>query len=91
MEDPIVSVEGVSKSFDNVEAVTNVSLTIQRGEFVSLLGPSGCGKSTLLRMIAGFEQPDQGTITIDGTEVLDVPPNRRPVNMVFQSYALFPI
>ena len=90
MKDPIVSVEGVSKSFDNVEAVTNVSLTIERGEFVSLLGPSGCGKSTLLRMIAGFEQPDQGTITIDGTEVLDVPPNRRPVNMVFQSYALFP-
>jgi spermidine/putrescine transport system ATP-binding protein len=71
-------------------AVDHVSLTVQRGEFFSLLGPSGAGKTSLLRMIAGFETPDAGTIYIDGRSMEAVPPNRRPVNLVFQSYALFP-
>ncbi|MDP2384572.1 MAG: ABC transporter ATP-binding protein [Nitrospirota bacterium] len=71
-------------------AVDHVSLTVQRGEFFSLLGPSGAGKTSLLRMIAGFETPDEGTICIDGRSMEAVPPNRRPVNLVFQSYALFP-
>ena len=71
-------------------AVDHVSLTVQRGEFFSLLGPSGAGKTSVLRMIAGFETPDEGTIRIDGRSMEAVPPNRRPVNLVFQSYALFP-
>lgn len=71
-------------------AVDHVSLTVQRGEFFSLLGPSGAGKTSVLRMIAGFETPDEGTIHIDGRSMEAVPPNRRPVNLVFQSYALFP-
>jgi spermidine/putrescine transport system ATP-binding protein len=86
----MVRLEAVSKRFDTVQAVDGVSLEIERGEFVSLLGPSGCGKSTILRMIAGFEFPDAGRISIDGADVLEVPAHRRPVNMVFQSYALFP-
>jgi spermidine/putrescine transport system ATP-binding protein len=90
VEDIIVAVRGVSKAYGDVRAVDNITLDIRRGEFVSLLGPSGCGKSTLLRMLAGFEEPDDGSITIDGVDVLDVPPHRRPVNMVFQNYALFP-
>jgi spermidine/putrescine transport system ATP-binding protein len=71
-------------------AVDHVSLTVQRGEFFSLLGPSGAGKTSVLRMIAGFETPDEGTIRIEGRSMEGVPPNRRPVNLVFQSYALFP-
>jgi spermidine/putrescine transport system ATP-binding protein len=71
-------------------AVDHVSLTVQRGEFFSLLGPSGAGKTSVLRMIAGFETPDEGTIRIDGRSMEAIPPNRRPVNLVFQSYALFP-
>jgi spermidine/putrescine transport system ATP-binding protein len=90
VNDIIVAVNGVSKAYGDVRAVENITLDIRRGEFVSLLGPSGCGKSTLLRMLAGFEEPDRGSITIDGVDVLDVPPHRRPVNMVFQNYALFP-
>ncbi|HLI12119.1 MAG TPA: ABC transporter ATP-binding protein [Alphaproteobacteria bacterium] len=80
----------MSKRYGPVEAVQGVSLDVERGAFVSLLGPSGCGKSTILRMIAGFERPDGGRIYIDGSDVVDVPAHRRPVNMVFQSYALFP-
>ena len=80
----------VSKSFGGPPVVDDVSLEVPRGEFFSLLGPSGCGKTTLLRMIAGFETPDSGTIAIDGEAMNSVPPHRRPTNMVFQSYAIFP-
>lgn len=89
-ETPIIEVHNVSKRFGKVTAVDNVSLEIKRGEFFVLLGPSGCGKTTLLRMIAGFEMPTEGRVLIDGQDMAHVPPNRRPVNMVFQSYAVFP-
>src|SRR5713101_9344023 len=85
-----IALEGVGKSFAGVEAVRDVTLTIAEGEFFSLLGPSGCGKTTTLRMIAGFATPDAGRILLQGANVTSVPPNRRPVNMVFQHYALFP-
>ncbi|HKI03417.1 MAG TPA: ABC transporter ATP-binding protein [Thermoanaerobaculia bacterium] len=88
--DPSVQIENVTKRFDSVTAVDGVSLEIARGEFFALLGPSGCGKTTLLRLIAGFEEPGAGTIRIQGSDVTRVPPHRRPVNMVFQHYALFP-
>ena len=87
---PIIQFENVTKRFGKVSAVDNVSLTINEGEFFSLLGPSGCGKTTLLRMLAGFEMPTEGRILIDGEDVSLTPPNKRPVNMVFQSYAVFP-
>ncbi|MCL2382102.1 MAG: ABC transporter ATP-binding protein [Treponema sp.] len=85
-----VAIEGVSKSFGSFKVLNNVDLAIKKGEFFSLLGPSGCGKTTLLRIIAGFETPDYGLVTFDGTDVLPIPPNRRQANTVFQSYALFP-
>jgi spermidine/putrescine transport system ATP-binding protein len=85
-----IGVVDVSKRFGGVSAVEDVSLEIGDGEFFSLLGPSGCGKTTTLRMIAGFERPDAGRIFLQGHDVTDVPANRRPVNMVFQQYALFP-
>ena len=85
-----VVIEGVCKSFGDFEVLKNVSLEIKKGEFFSLLGPSGCGKTTLLRIIAGFEQPDKGTLTLDGDDVLSLPPNKRQTNTVFQNYALFP-
>jgi spermidine/putrescine transport system ATP-binding protein len=85
-----VVIGGVSKSFGDFEALKDVSLEIKKGEFFSLLGPSGCGKTTLLRIIAGFENPDKGTLTLDGDDVLSLPPNRRQTNTVFQNYALFP-
>ena len=88
--DAAVVIERVSKSYDEVPAVIDISLEIGRGEFFTLLGPSGCGKTTTLRMIAGFIVPDAGRILIDGRDVTRVPPNRRPSNMVFQQYALFP-
>ena len=78
------------KRFGGVTAVDHVSIDIAEGEFFALLGPSGCGKTTLLRMIAGFEVPSSGQVVIDGQDMADVAPNRRPVNMVFQSYAVFP-
>jgi len=87
---PIISIRGVSKRFGAVVAVDDVSLDIAQNEFFALLGPSGCGKTTLLRMLAGFETPSAGQILIDGQDMSRVPPNRRPVNMVFQSYAVFP-
>lgn len=90
MSDAIISFQGVDKRFGHVTAVDRVSFDIKRGEFFSLLGPSGCGKTTLLRMVAGFEIPDDGEIMIDGQPMSATPPNRRPVNMVFQSYAIFP-
>ena len=86
----IITFENVTKRYGRVVAVDNVSLSIDEGEFFALLGPSGCGKTTLLRMVAGFETPDEGRILIDGRDVTETPPNRRPVNMVFQSYAVFP-
>ncbi len=85
-----VEIRGLTKRFGDVAAVDAVSLDIRRGEFFSLLGPSGCGKTTLLRMLGGFEAPTEGTIRIDGADMTRTPPYRRPVNMVFQHYALFP-
>jgi putrescine transport system ATP-binding protein len=87
---PLVRFAGVSKRFGSFTAVDNVSLDIPRGEFFALLGPSGCGKTTLLRMLAGFEAPNEGEILLDGDSIVGVPPYERPVNMMFQSYALFP-
>ena len=85
-----VAVSALRKSFGSFEALKDVSLEIKRGEFFSLLGPSGCGKTTLLRVIAGFEDPDSGAVTIDGRDVSGLPPDKRRCNTVFQSYALFP-
>ena len=87
---PLLRFETVSKSFGGVTAVDQLSLDIYQGEFFALLGPSGCGKSTLLRLLAGFETPEEGRVLLDGVDLTGVPPHRRPVNMMFQSYALFP-
>jgi putrescine transport system ATP-binding protein len=87
---PLVRFETVSKHFGGVTAVDRLSLDIYQGEFFALLGPSGCGKSTLLRLLAGFETPEEGRVLLDGVDVTRLPPHRRPVNMMFQSYALFP-
>ncbi len=90
VDTPDIQFNGVTKSFGDVIAVRDVSLSIDRGAFFSFLGPSGCGKTTSLRLIAGFEQPTSGDVSISGKSVVGVPPYRRPVNMVFQHYALFP-
>src|SRR6204780_1523260 len=87
---PLLRIEGVVKKFGQFRAVDALSLDIRAGEFFALLGPSGCGKTTLLRMLAGFETPDQGRILLDGNDIAQVLPHQRPVNMMFQSYALFP-
>jgi putrescine transport system ATP-binding protein len=87
---PLLRVESLSKRFGGFTAVDHLSLDVYEGEFFALLGPSGCGKTTLLRMIAGFERPAAGRILLDGVDLAPVPPYRRPVNMMFQSYALFP-
>jgi putrescine transport system ATP-binding protein len=89
-EMPLLRIEGVAKKFGNFRAVDHVSLDIRAGEFFALLGPSGCGKTTLLRMLAGFETPDEGRILLDGRDIVPVLPHERPVNMMFQNYALFP-
>jgi spermidine/putrescine transport system ATP-binding protein len=89
-ETPSVELRGVTKRFDQLAAVDDLDLELSRGEFFTLLGPSGCGKTTTLRMIAGFERPTRGEIRIEGEDVAQLPPHRRPTNTVFQSYALFP-
>ncbi len=86
----LVQIRGVEKSFGPVAALAGIELEIRENEFFALLGPSGCGKTTLLRILAGFETPDRGRITLDGKDLVAIPANRRPINMMFQSYALFP-
>ena len=90
MSESFLKIEGVSKSFGNNKALDNVSLDINKSELFSLLGSSGCGKSTLLRIIAGFEKPDSGRIYLDGEDITSLPPYLRPLNIMFQNYALFP-
>lgn len=87
---PYVQIEGITKTFDDFTPVKGISLSIYKGEFFSLLGRSGCGKTTLLRILAGFERPTSGRILIDGIDVTNWPAYKRPINMMFQSYALFP-
>ena len=88
--DCIISVEHVSKFFGDKAVLNDVNLSVRKGEFVTILGPSGCGKTTLLRLIAGFQTASEGVITIAGEDITQTPPHRRPVNTVFQKYALFP-
>jgi putrescine transport system ATP-binding protein len=90
LDPPLLRIESVAKKFGNFRAVDRVTLDIRAGEFFALLGPSGCGKTTLLRMIAGFETPDEGRILLGGRDIAPVLPHERPVNMMFQNYALFP-
>tara|TARA_Y100000996_G_scaffold411108_2_gene394648 strand:- start:1905 stop:2966 length:1062 start_codon:yes stop_codon:yes gene_type:complete len=90
MSNSFLEIKNVSKKFGNTIALDNVSLDIKKSELFSLLGSSGCGKSTLLRIIAGFEKPDSGLITLDGEDITNLPPHLRPLNMMFQNYALFP-
>ena len=87
---PLIRVDAVTKRFGDFTAIDNISIDIFPREFFALLGPSGCGKTTLMRMLAGFEEPTEGRISIGGQDMGGVPPNQRPVNMMFQSYALFP-
>src|SRR5258708_16681731 len=87
---PQILIDGVSKTYGAVQAVDEVTLRIYKGEMFALVGASGCGKTTLLRILAGFTLPTSGRISIDGVEMSEVPPHERPVNMMFQSYALFP-
>ncbi|MEM9970002.1 MAG: ABC transporter ATP-binding protein [Pseudomonadota bacterium] len=89
-EVPLIRIEGVTKRFGDFTAIDDISLDIYRREFFALLGPSGCGKTTLMRMLAGFETPSAGRVTIDGKDQAGIAPNQRAVNMMFQSYALFP-
>jgi len=86
----LLQIEHLKKVYDNVEVLSDINLTIHHGEFLTLLGPSGCGKTTLLRLIAGFEQPDAGAIYLDGVQMAGLSADKRPVNTVFQQYALFP-
>lgn len=86
----MIELSGVTKNFGGQVVVHPLSLTIEEGEFLTLLGPSGCGKTTILRMLAGFEEPTNGKILLDGTDLTQLPPNRRDLNLVFQHYALFP-
>lgn len=90
MLNPLIEIKNVYKSYDNHQVLTDISLNVASGEFLTLLGPSGCGKTTLLRLLSGFEQPSDGSIYINGVYVNDLPPQQRDVHTVFQSYALFP-
>ena len=90
MDHPVIEFRKVTKRFGEVAAVVDNNLAVEAGEFLSILGPSGCGKTTSLRMMAGFEQPSEGEVFIRGENMTGVPAYRRPVNMVFQHYALFP-
>ena len=89
-EEKIIELIGVEKEFDGEQAVENMNLYVRKGEFITILGPSGCGKSTTLRMIAGFEMPTKGQILLNGKDITNLPPYERPINTVFQRYALFP-
>ena len=90
MAEKIIELKKVTKIYDGTAVVDNIDLYIRKGEFVTLLGPSGCGKTTTLRMIAGFEKPDNGEILLGGKDITSIPPYLRPINTVFQRYALFP-
>ncbi len=90
IDNKIIELVGVTKEFDDTAAVNNVNLYVRKGEFITFLGPSGCGKTTTLRMIAGFEIPSSGKVYLNGKDITNLPPNKRPVNTVFQRYALFP-
>ncbi len=87
--DVIIRIEHLSKYYDR-KVLDDINLEIKRGEFVTILGPSGCGKTSILRILAGFSTPEEGSVTLEGKDLLDVPPHRRPLNTVFQRYALFP-
>lgn len=86
----LIELKNISKSFDETMVLDDFSLSIEENEFITLLGPSGCGKTTTLRIVGGFEKPDEGRVYFEGVDITDVPPNKRPINTVFQKYALFP-
>ena len=90
MDNKIVVLKNVNKEYSGVQVVDNINLYVKKGEFVTILGPSGCGKTTTLRMIAGFETVSSGEILLNGVDIKDIPPHKRPINTVFQRYALFP-
>ena len=86
----LIELQGISKSFEDTLVLDDFNLSVAENEFITLLGPSGCGKTTTLRIVGGFEKPDQGRVFFEGQDITDVPPNKRPINTVFQKYALFP-